>query len=146
VHPIAPPAPPLKPGAIDRSKLTTSFTIEKSIPLPAVKFGRIFECRWPFKQIAVDDSFSVPVPDGGNAQALAALLRSDVGRYDRLFPSFYAAIRIAEDRQSVRLWRTAQKESRFGRVGGTLPEAPKGNGAARDSKGLRTRVKAKALL
>lgn len=148
-QPVAPAPDPVKPFAIDRSKLAKSLTIEKGLAIPPVQLGRRFDCQWPFKEMALDDSFAVPVPEGTKPQILAQLLRGDAARYDKLFPPFYVAIRVAEDGKSVRLWRVAKPEPAFGRKP-KVPETTTAAPVTREGAGARPRragkVPAKALL
>lgn len=125
------PRLPAKPSAI---ALPSEFKIEKGIPLAAGKNGRMArEPRFPFAQMEIGDSFSVPVPSGTQAKEVADLLQKDATNFRRTRPHFKTAIRTAPTGDEVRCWR----------IEGRAPR--QGNG--HDSKGTKVgKALAKALL
>lgn len=75
--------------------------IEKGVPMPNPKGGR--PPVYPWRDMAVGDSFAVPVPSGrGSAQRSAARLQAKRhgGRYT-------CRTRVEDGVRVVRIWRTA---------------------------------------
>lgn len=86
-------------------------TIEKGVPIPEKK-PRTKPTIWPFATMEVGDSFSVDVPDipaGIDANRVASSIRSAAASHQRRTPEFAFAIRISDDRKTVRLWRDVPK-------------------------------------
>jgi hypothetical protein len=119
-----------KPNAI---ALPTEFKIEKGVPIFASRIGRApGPPRFPFPDMAIGDSFAVPVPSGTPAKEVADLVRKDASNWRRTRPEFQVAIRTDPTGKDVRCWRVEGK-------------AHQGNG--HDSKGTKVgKALAKALL
>lgn len=118
--------------------LPPTFTIDKGVPLQPVRgrgAGRAI--KFPFAQMEVGDSFSVPVPDGADAKHLAKSIALDLSAYRKRCGTFHSAIRVEPTGKTVRCWRLAESIS---------PRRPKPNGAAHVTKRGKSTIPGKALL
>lgn len=105
--------------------LPSEFKIEKDVPIPTSRLGRApGKPRFPFADMAIGDSFAIPVPPGIEPKLVAAAVRKDASNWRRTRPEFQVAIRTEPTGESVRCWRIESNRK--------VP----GN-AARDSKGAK---------
>jgi hypothetical protein len=84
--------------------------IEKGIPLPT-SLRAPKPCPYPFADMAIGDSFAVPVPIGEQPKALSQRIRARLTAYCRLHAEFSGAVRVEAGERSVRCWRVAAPAS-----------------------------------
>ena len=75
--------------------------IEKGVPLPGRAWRRL---QYPFADMEVGDSFSVPVPEGEQPGAFASSLRSNAFRYGESLNMKFT-VRLTAANARVRVWR-----------------------------------------
>jgi len=141
------PEPTKKVSILTREALPTKFEIAKGIPIPEPRLGRPYVCTWPFREMQIGDSFEIPVPDGSTANEVAALVRKDAGRHDRLFPTFRITTRNSEDGKGVRVWRiepTEKTKRRSAKAANDQQHSPVASPPPNGKEGAGARVRRRA--
>lgn len=100
-----------------------SYAIDKGVPLPPPSYQKN---RYPFAEMAIGDSFMVPVPAGEHYKKMHAAVSASATSFARRNPAFKFATRIVDDKSAIRCWRIALRPGLL-----DAPAAPQIAGAAR---------------
>lgn len=108
-----PPPPEPKRRTKLMLALPPAITVEKGVPLPPPRLGmhKRPAYPWPFATMEIGDSFAISVPEGVQANKVAAFLASNARRCEKKQPGLKFTIRIEEGEKSVRCWRIEASSS-----------------------------------